>query len=190
LNGRHASSPHTGISFLLALPDVENPKLDKVAVPSPDLENSETGNIVRRTEAGKGSLWETRKTMNTIVRKRSAWAFYGLPLVDIAYGPDPERGERHGTARGVIAVGDRAHGWIALGGSARGYIALGGKARGLIALGGQASGIVALGGIAAGLIALGGIACGAVAVGGLAAGIVAVGGRSTGAFSLDRRGRR
>jgi hypothetical protein len=88
------------------------------------------------------------------IRKRSERTFAGLPLVDIAYGPDPERGEGHGTAHGIIAVGDEARGWLALGGSARGYVAVGGKARGLIALGGTAMGLIAVGGRAAGVLSV------------------------------------
>jgi hypothetical protein len=70
------------------------------------------------------------------IRSRSVRSFAGLPLVDIAIGPDPDRNEPHGKARGIIAIGDEAHGWLALGGSARGVLALGGKAMGIIALGG------------------------------------------------------
>jgi hypothetical protein len=100
------------------------------------------------------------------IRRRSGRTFAGLPLFDIAYGPDPDRDEPHGKARG----------WLALGDSARGYIALGRNARGVIALGEKAMGLVALGRISIGLISLGGLALGAIAMGGLAAGGVAVGG--------------
>jgi hypothetical protein len=78
-----------------------------------------------------------------------------LPLFDFAYGPDPDFEETHGTARGIVAIGDEAHGWLAIDGSARGYVALGGSARGLIALGGLTLGGVALGGLAAGGVAVG-----------------------------------
>jgi hypothetical protein len=98
------------------------------------------------------------------IRSRSASTFAGLPLFDIAYDPDPNRGEGRGSAHGIIAMGDHA----------RGYIALGGDARGLIALGGKAMGLIALGGISIGVIAMGGLALGAVAVGGLAAGALSV----------------
>jgi len=111
------------------------------------------------------------------IRSRSTSTFAGLPLFDIAYGADPDRGEKRGSAHGVIAMGDQARGWIAMGGSARGYIAMGGKARG----------VVALGGISIGVLAMGGLALGAVAVGGLAAGAVAAGGLSTGILSADSR---
>jgi len=124
------------------------------------------------------------------IRRRSVRTFSGLPLFDIAYGPDPDRDEPHGKARGIIAIGDEARGWLALGDSARGYIALGRNARGVIALGGKAMGLVALGGISIGLISLGGLALGAIAMGGLAVGGVAVGGLSAGALAVNGRTRR
>jgi hypothetical protein len=129
-----------------------------------------------------------KKDSRKSIRTRSERTFAGLPLIDVALGP--ARGEPHGKARGIIAIGDEARGWLALGGSARGYIALGGSARGILALGGKAMGIVALGGISVGLVAMGGLALGAIAMGGLAAGGIAVGGLSAGALSVDGRERR
>ncbi len=52
-------------------------------------------------------------------RKRSSLRVWGVPLYDIALGPDPEKGELHGQARGVFACGDRATGFIAVGSYAR-----------------------------------------------------------------------
>ena len=49
------------------------------------------------------------------VRRRSKLTLFGLPLYDIATGPDPEKGERRGHARGIIAVGDFATGVLAIG---------------------------------------------------------------------------
>jgi hypothetical protein len=123
------------------------------------------------------------------IRRRSSSTLAGLPLFDIAYGPDAELGEDQGSAHGIIAIGDEARGWLALGGSAKGFIALGAKARGVIALGGNAIGLIALGGVSVGLISLGGLALGAIALGGLAVGGVAVGGLAAGALSVDRRTR-
>ena len=67
------------------------------------------------------------------IRKRSSRSFWGLPLYDIAMGPDLESGEMRGHARGIIAVGDIATGVLALGGIARGLIAVGGLAAGAAA---------------------------------------------------------
>ncbi len=103
---------------------------------------------------------ETRRT----VRKRSKVTVCGLPLWEIARGPNPELGERRGHARAVFAVGDVADGVIAVGGISRGIISIGGLAVGVLALGGVSVGILAaLGGVAVGTIAMGGLAIGAVA---------------------------
>src|SRR5262249_25986175 len=54
------------------------------------------------------------------IRKRSRTQFWGLPLWEIASGPDQRRGETRGHARAVFAVGDIADGLVAIGGIARG----------------------------------------------------------------------
>ena len=56
------------------------------------------------------------------IRYRSARSWAGMPLVDIALGPDPDRGESRGHARGVIAIGDTARGIVAVGGFAAGAV--------------------------------------------------------------------
>lgn len=99
------------------------------------------------------------------IRYRSAGTWMGWPVVDIALGPDPGRGESRGNARGVIAAGDTALGLVTVGGSARGVIAVGGLALGGVCCGGVCAGVVSLGGIA-----LGGLAVGLLAIGGVAAG--------------------
>ncbi len=60
------------------------------------------------------------------VRKRSEATILGMPLYDIAMGPNFETGEIRGHARGFIAVGDIATGVLAMGGVARGVVAFGG----------------------------------------------------------------
>ncbi len=50
------------------------------------------------------------------IRKTSSIKIFGLPLYDIAMGPDPERGTMRGHARGIIAIGDTARGVFAIGG--------------------------------------------------------------------------
>ena len=104
-------------------------------------------------------------------RKRSATTIAGIPLYDIAFGPDLAREEVRGHARGIIAIGDMATGVIAIGGLARGVVALGGLAIGVIGIGGLslaalfAGGGVAIGGVATGGAAGGYYACGAAPVG-------------------------
>ena len=48
-------------------------------------------------------------------RYRSSLTFAEVPLLAIAVGPDPERGELRGHAKGIIALGDIATGVVALG---------------------------------------------------------------------------
>jgi hypothetical protein len=118
------------------------------------------------------------------VRKRAARNLWGLPLYDIAIGPDPEKGEQRGHARGVVAIGDIATGILAMGGVARGVVAVGGVALGIVCLGGCSLGILlAMGGFAIAGIALGGVAVGVVAIGGAALGVIAVGGGAVGYYA-------
>lgn len=120
------------------------------------------------------------------IRKRADKTIWGLPLYDIAMGPDPEKGEMRGHARGVIAIGDFATGILALGGIARGIVAIGGLALGLLfGMGGLCTGLLALGGLAIGGIAVGGGAIGGIAIGGGAFGYYAVGGGAIGAHVID-----
>ena len=120
------------------------------------------------------------------VRKRSAETLFGLPLYDIAFGPDPEKGEMRGHARGIIAIGDIATGWLAIGCVARRIVALGGLALGAISIGGCSIGLLlSLGGLAIGGLAVGGAAVGYVAVGGAAVGYYACGGDAWGKHVID-----
>jgi hypothetical protein len=120
------------------------------------------------------------------IRRQSARTFCGLPLWAVAIGPDPERGEMRGHARGIFALGDIARGWFACGGFARGFFAIGGGAVGVIAIGGGAVGILfAFGGAAVGAIAIGGAALGVVAVGGGACGYYALGGGAVGVHTIS-----
>jgi len=120
------------------------------------------------------------------IRKRASWGLGDIPFYDIALGPDLERGELRGHAKGIIAIGDLATGFLALGGLARGVIAFGGLAAGLVSFGGLSIGLLsAVGGLAIGGLALGGAAVGGVAVGGGAAGYYACGGGAAGTHVVD-----
>jgi len=116
------------------------------------------------------------------VRKRSQTELFGIPLWEVAMGPDITRGETRGHARAIFAMGDMATGVFAFGGLARGLFAFGGLALGGFTFGGFSLGLlVALGGVALGLgFSVGGLAVGSVAVGGAAFGIFAVGGLAVG----------
>ncbi len=120
------------------------------------------------------------------IRRQSSRKLWGLPLWSIAVGPDLERGERRGHARGIFALGDVATGYFACGGVARGVFAIGGLAIGLFAIGGGAVGLlVALGGGAIGGLACGGGAMGAIAIGGSACGYYAYGASAAGIHSIS-----
>ena len=122
----------------------------------------------------------------TGVRRQSKRSIGGMPLWSVALGPDLEKGEMRGHAKGVFAVGDMATGVFAVGGMARGVVAFGGLAIGLASFGGLGIGLVlALGGAAIGGLALGGGAAGGVAIGGGAAGVYAMGGSAVGAHVLS-----
>ncbi len=117
------------------------------------------------------------------IRKRSSASIGGVPLYEVALGPDIERGEMRGHAKAIFAVGDIATGIVAVGGLAQGFLAIGGMALGAISFGGLSVGLLgAIGGLAIGSAALGGAAIGGVAVGGGAAGYYACGGGTAGRY--------
>ena len=113
------------------------------------------------------------------IRKQSDRYFWGLPLYDIALGPDPAKGEMRGHARGIIAIGDIATGVLVLGGVARGLVAVGGLALGVV---------LGFGGLSTGLLAVGGLAMGGIAIGGGAVGYYAVGGGALGEHVISGMG--
>jgi hypothetical protein len=75
-------------------------------------------------------------------KTKARW--FGLPLIHIAAGIDPETGRKR-IAKGIIAIGNVAKGVIAIGGIAVGGITIGGISLGVLAFGGISFGIVALG---------------------------------------------
>lgn len=78
----------------------------------------------------------------------------GLPVIHITFGRNPETG-RIGTARGIIAIGQKARGVIAIGQMSFGVIAVGQLAIGLLIGVGQATcGVLAIGQAAAGVITI------------------------------------
>lgn len=134
--------------------------------------------------AALGRYDSQRDRSKRCVRRESSATLCGWPLVSIAMGPDPDRGERFGRARGVIAIGDTAIGAVAIGGGAVGIVAIGGGAIGAAAVGGGAVGLlIAVGGGAAGGCAVGGVAAGGLATGGVAIGFVAQGGAALGVYA-------
>jgi len=146
--------------------------------------------LERRVEELEAEVARLKRQRFRSLRKRSDSLILGLPAYDIALGPDFEKGEMRGHARGFLAIGDIATGVFALGGMARGIFAFGGLAVGVVSFGGGAIGLgLAIGGLAIGSLAIGGGAIGGVAIGGGAAGYYAAGGGATGRYvlSADRR---
>ncbi len=131
--------------------------------------------LTRQGGRGLGRAIGTRPSPPSI-RTRSRTKFVGLPLFEIAFGP--RRGEPHGHAKALIAIGDHATGVVAIGGLAQGVLAIGGLSEGVIAVGGCTLGLLA---------ALGGVAVGGFAIGGVALGAVARGGVAIGSFSAEGR---
>jgi predicted Ser/Thr protein kinase len=119
---------------------------------------------------------------------RSTTTLFGLPLVHIATGIDPQTGRKR-VAKGIIAIGDMAVGVVAIGGAAAGGIAFGGASLGIISFGGISVGLLlAVGGCAIGGFASGGLAIGGVALGGLALGYYAFGGGAVGVYTMSGAG--
>lgn len=116
---------------------------------------------------------------------RSRTTLWGLPLLHVTSGYDPQTGKKR-VSKGIVAIGNRAQGVIAVGGMATGIFAVGGLAMGLFSFGGCALGLISFGGLAAGLIAaLGGGAIAPIALGGGAIGYLALGGGAIGAHICD-----
>lgn len=124
-------------------------------------------NSARRAVTAKGVSRTRRASGAGMIRKRSKAQILGVPLWEVARGPNPAKGERVGHARALFAVGDIADGVIAIGGVSRGVISVGGISIGMCSLGGVSVGLAAaLGGVAIAPLALGGIAIGALSLGG------------------------
>jgi hypothetical protein len=129
------------------------------------------------------------------IRYSSTRHVFGKPLVDIAWGPDKDKGETFGHAKGFIAIGQMASGTIAIGIFSYGVLSFGLVSLGIIsfswilglgvvAFSGLAFGLIAFGGAAFGFIALGGMAVGYFAIGGIAIGQYAAGGFAIGRYIL------
>ena len=120
---------------------------------------------------------EMRRRMPGIAYGAYPWSFeyrskkelFGLPLIHIAQGIDPQYGLPR-VAKGIIAIGNIAFGVLAIGGVAIGGLAIGGFGLGILAFAGIALGGVSIGGIALAIyLAAGGLAVSTLyAIGGLA----------------------
>lgn len=141
----------------------------------PELPLNRTKHFLQKFE---GRRWESKARL------------LGWPLVSIAFGnPDRDfcwttdlkrKKRRTGTAKGWIAIGDRAIGCIALGNITMGGIAIGAVSVGAVSIGGVAAGGIAFGGFSVAVLALAGLAVGWAAIGGMAAGWLSYGGAAFG----------
>lgn len=104
------------------------------------------------------------------IEYKSSRTFKGIPLVHINLGT----GRR--TAKGIVAVGNKAVGVVSVGYISVGAVSCGILSAGLLTLGCICAGLVALGSAAAGLIAFGAFAAGWLSFGGVAFGSYAIGG--------------
>lgn len=100
---------------------------------------------------------------------KSARTWKGWPLVHVAFGID--RQGRVRTARGIIAIGQRAVGVVAIGVLAAGVVSLGVVCAGLLSFGVVALGLL----LACGVNAIGAFAFGVVAIGFTVGGVSAIG---------------
>ena len=133
--------------------------------------------------------WRRMVKRNPNCRIKSQTTLCGLPLVSIALGEDLESNEESGTAKGVIAIGDRAFGLLAIGGMAFGVVAYGKHAFGVLGFGLTSISIFSVGFVSAGVFSAGGfslglyLSMGFAAVGYIALGFFAVGFESLGAIA-------
>ena len=129
------------------------------------------------------------------IRYSSTRRVFGKPMIDIAWGPDKEKGETFGHAKGFISIGQMASGPVAIGLIPYGILSFGLLSLGIIsfslllglgvvAFSGLAFGLIAFGGAAFGFIAFGGMAIGYFAIGGFAIGQYAAGGFAIGRYIL------
>lgn len=109
---------------------------------------------------------------------KSKMKIFGMPLVHIAQGVDPQTGKPR-VAKGFIAIGNIAVGVFALGGISLGVFSFAGVGLGIVTFAGCAIGLG---------IAIGGLAVGTIAAGGLAVGYYALGGAAFGAHTISGSG--
>ncbi len=154
-----------------------------------DLDALATGGVPQAATRRGGEWSRFRRAYRSaqlghMVDYRTRARLLGFPLVHAHMGRRVH-GTPTRTARGWIAVGERAIGLFAFGGVSIGGFAFGGVSLGLAGFGGIAAGGLAWGGLAIGGLAWGGVAVGYIAFGGLAAGVYAIGGA---AFGLEVTG--
>lgn len=155
------------------------PEMEKLAAMS-DLFGITTDELIKGEAPQSRPLTED-KPASPVMRRpaieyKSRRTLRGIPLVHINYGV----GRR--TAKGIIAIGNKAVGVVSIGFLSVGVVSCGLLSLGLLTLGCVCAGLFAFGSAAAGLFAFGAFAIGWQAFGGVAFGTYAIGGA---AFATD-----
>ena len=122
--------------------------------------------------------------MKYSVRNNCKIELFELPLWSVAIGPDEEKGEKNGTAKGLIAIGDSATGIVAVGYLAKGIVSVGVVPVGLFSIG-----VLNFCFAGVGFFTVGAVFAKGIMAAGLykASGLIAVGYKAAGVlpFSLD-----
>jgi len=178
---RNVTAPSTKVRIDVRLDEVVLRALET----KPELRFQQASVMKTRVEAvAPGDAVSTPQVRGWDLNYRSKTEWFGLPLLNVTSGLDPDTG-RERLAKGIIAIGGRAKGVVAFGGVACGGIAFGGMATGVIAVGGLAIGVISYGGLALALAAaVGGLAIAAIAIGGAAIGYFSYGGGAYGVHAL------
>lgn len=143
------------------------------------------------------SYMNNREVSRPFVEYKSDKTIFGMPLVHIVkskrkrnyfirgIGDDRNRYMNIPTAKGFIAIGQRARGIIAIGLFSCGIISIGVLSVGLISLTMIGLGLIALGNISVGLLlALGNVAVGTFSLGNVAIAYAALGNASFGKYTI------
>ena len=149
------------------------PEMEKLAAIS-DLFGITTDELIKGKAPQPCPLPEEKQTAAKTklpgIEYKSSRTFKGVPLVHINLGT----GRR--TAKGIVAVGNKAVGVVSVGFISVGAASCGILSAGLLTIGCICAGLVALGSGAAGLIAFGAFAAGWLSFGGVAVGTYVIGG--------------
>ena len=146
------------------------PEMEKLAALS-DLFGVSADELIRGTAPSRSEKFqESKSAYQRLSFEYKSRTFRGIPLVHVNVGAG-----RH-TARGILAVGNKAVGVLSVGFLSVGVVSFGLLAAGILAFGSLVLGLLSFGAVSAGVVAFGGAAFGVIALGGLAVGVYSMGG--------------
>lgn len=147
------------------------PEMEKLAALS-DLFGVSADELIRGTAPSRSEKFQESKSayQRLSFEYKSSRTFRGIPLVHVNIGA----GRR--TARGIVAVGNKAVGVLSVGFLSVGVVSFGLLAAGILTFGSLVLGLLSFGAVSAGVVAFGGAAFGVIALGGLAVGVYSLGG--------------